>query len=68
VSFAIPNSPRCERLIDTPRGREQCPDDAAWWGTLHTGRMHFVSLACERHATALVDAEPLRGDQVQGET
>ena len=53
-------APLCERLVESPDGREQCPNAASWRGVLHTGRNHFVSLACEEHVAGLIEAEPFR--------
>jgi hypothetical protein len=53
---------RCQRLIETREGREQCPNDANWTGTLHVARDTYVAECCDLHRTGLIDAEPLDGD------
>ncbi|HLI43251.1 MAG TPA: hypothetical protein VKU92_02130 [Acidimicrobiales bacterium] len=53
---------RCQRLVDSELGREQCPNVAAWTGTLHAGRDLYAVETCDRHRSGVIDAEPLDGD------
>jgi hypothetical protein len=53
---------RCQRVIDTDEGRNQCPHEATWTGTLHVGRDLYVVEACDRHRAGLIDAEPIDGN------
>ena len=52
----------CRRVVKTEHARGQCSESATWRGTLHVGRNVYVVDSCDRHRSALIDAEPLDGN------
>jgi hypothetical protein len=49
-------------MVRFAKGRDQCASEATWSGSLHAGRDVYVVVACDRHRSGLIDAEPLDGD------
>ena len=58
MGSASPSVERCQRLVETPRTREQCPNAATWRGVLHTDVFTICLWLGDQHVVALSMQSP----------